>query len=264
MTRLSSPTGGDIVVREIQKQAATGRRVSLEKKIIDFFCDRMVEAFRGSIRDQFDIFVGSLSSNADDLYQWRSYGDDGRGFILGFSAEAIGAASVYISPVSYGPEKATRVYETIAKKAVDIIVGNMDHIRADREGGYNFLRLLSVELSKPILTQSVCTKHPAYEREREVRLLVVKQSGDTSGVERRPHRNGADQLRFVRVKIPVRRSGSITGIVVGPDAHPDTEAALRQYLCHLGVGSEGIVTRSKVPYRSMQPRTPLYSCFMTP
>lgn len=62
-----------------------------------------------------------------------------------------------------------------------------------------------------MLTVNVTTKHPAYEHESEIHLLVVKEASDVAGVDTRPHRNGVDQLRFVRLKFPARaRSTQLT------------------------------------------------------
>jgi hypothetical protein len=49
------------------------------------------EAFltQGGIQAVAHYFVCSFSSNSDDLGQWRAYGDNGRGYALGFDARAI-------------------------------------------------------------------------------------------------------------------------------------------------------------------------------
>jgi hypothetical protein len=59
-----------------------------------------------------------------------------------------------------------------------------------------------------MLEVNLSTQHHAYRHEGEVRLIAVRHSGNTLGVEKRPHPNGSDELRYVRLKLPVGTPGS--------------------------------------------------------
>ena len=47
--------------------------------LVDIFCQRMEHALKHNIGRAFGFYVASFSRTRDDLGQWRSYADDGRG-----------------------------------------------------------------------------------------------------------------------------------------------------------------------------------------
>ncbi len=48
-------------------------------------CDQIERLVTHDPRSELGFFVASFSRAADDLGQWRGYGDDGRGFAVGFA-----------------------------------------------------------------------------------------------------------------------------------------------------------------------------------
>jgi hypothetical protein len=83
-------------------------------------------------RSELAFFVASFSRASDDLGQWRGYGDDGRGFAVGFAPRLFHIdetvdptkpeSNIFVAPVTYG-DKATRIKQRQAiGTAFDIIV----------------------------------------------------------------------------------------------------------------------------------------------
>jgi hypothetical protein len=47
------------------------------------------EIMSGNVQAIAHFFVGCFSENGDELGQWRAYGDDGRGFAIGFKGQVL-------------------------------------------------------------------------------------------------------------------------------------------------------------------------------
>ena len=77
----------------------------------------------------YGFWIASFSLNGDDLSQWRSYANDGRGVCLGFSANHIdeysksipGNSSYLIAPVNYDGSALCRRMKTYIDRGLDLL-----------------------------------------------------------------------------------------------------------------------------------------------
>lgn len=204
-------------------------------------------------------FVGSLTPKGNDLVQWRFYGDDARGFALGFPAKAIRDLNAYVTRVIYGrAETAVRQAEAI-DEAFEIVDRNTKHVLEERRRSFEFLRQLSVQLSVPLLWNSFSSKDLSYKQEKEVRLMAVKRAGDRSGVFTRARRG--EEVHYVKVSVPLRDRRDFSRVVIGPYAHPEAPLVIKKFLELYGIGSASLLHRSRIPYRSAEQPDPIDAAF---
>src|SRR5271165_2462927 len=101
--------GVDCAVEELR-----GRRAVALQQGDDFtqtVCDEIERLVTHDPRSDLGFFVASFSRASDDLGQWRGYGDDGRGFAVGFAprlfhiSETVDPTkpehNVFVAPVTY-------------------------------------------------------------------------------------------------------------------------------------------------------------------
>jgi hypothetical protein len=244
--------GTKIATDELQR-LAHGRHDAIR-----LMCAILQEVLTERVVHLFDFFVSSLSRNRDELGQWRGYGDDGRGFAIGiaphlFHPKQTPASDVKGTPivaqVLYAKDEALLRQRELVARVVEIADRA---IRAglipNAEQGQLFMKNLSVQLAISVLFNCVTTKHPAYAQEQETRLILTKDIRHTpADIETR--NRGDDVVRFIRLKMPLRAPGNLSGIVVGPAAPPEAENECRRLLGELGIDAEGLVSRSDIPYR---------------
>jgi hypothetical protein len=99
---------------------------------IQSVCDQIERLVTHDPRGDLGFFVASFSRAPDDLGQWRGYGDDGRGFAVGFAPRLFHVtetvdpstpeSNVFVAPVTYG-DRAGRIKQRQAiGTALDIIM----------------------------------------------------------------------------------------------------------------------------------------------
>lgn len=160
----------------------------------DLNADQRVEAFLKTFKSMFkhanfkstlEFFVASFSRCRDDLGQWRSYADNGRGFAIGFSPRIfsvttdppVGKPPEVVGPVSYTGKEILERFSAPIRKAVDIFSATLAaNPEIDRDE--TLRSLLMQELSRdliasPMIWRCLTVKHAAYEHEKEVRLLIL-------------------------------------------------------------------------------------------
>jgi hypothetical protein len=200
------------------------------------------------------LMIACLSLDADVLSQWRAYGDDGRGFAIGFSPKAIQA-----------PAKQLRVlYDEDAQ--IQELTCNLRHIyQFEKSNGFKYDDQFQSHLFH--LGLDLCAyKNPAFREEREIRLAHV------CGMNRDAKTAiplGARGPRGERLSDPLKiHFRSVKGVVVpyvvmdytnGGTASPireivlgprneNAELNIEMFLNTLSVPNVA-VRRSKVPYR---------------
>jgi Protein of unknown function (DUF2971) len=111
----------------------------------------------------YDVFVTSFCREGDLLSQWRGYGAFGDGFALGFSIAELVPHPQYgqLIEVSYGPTELRKCLED----GVNIF---LEYARANPA----FYLALADDFAATISFIAAGCKHPAYEQEHEIRLLL--------------------------------------------------------------------------------------------
>ena len=194
--------------------------------------------------------IGSLTTRRDDLTQWRLYGDNGTGCVVGIDAAFLEHdAGVAIRTVLY--ELA------VVRKSLLAAMSVVQDSSADDP--YNFAQLM--EFAQHLGVELFTIKHPAYADEREVRIMRMLVRASESMAD--PGGNRTDGAvvpplpvlvrealagKVPYVSLPLIRddgSSAIISVGFGPRA-PDGDVAKHAPLFE----SRGIDTwRSQLPYR---------------
>jgi len=118
------------------------------------------------------VFLVSFCSAGDLLSQWRAYGLDGRGYALGFNTEALlesAPCGGHLVPVSYDRAELDELLATIIDFAVKEI-SRVNFCQAESEGYWGFV-------GNYLLQSVIRFKNPAYQEEREWRLVYFPSAG---------------------------------------------------------------------------------------
>jgi hypothetical protein len=223
------------------------------------FLDCFVDMFR---RENFDkaleFYVASFSHVRNDLGQWRAYADNGRGFAIGFAARLFETVEnlptekppEFVGQVKYTLEDVNALYTAPILEAAQLFLSeavvNTELIK-DQTIGIPFMQEMVRELITTLIWRSLTTKHPAYQNEQEVRLVILGTSARLL-----PHvktrLRGSEIVPYIPQPWPARGSGNVVEIIVGPAAPPDTERTLQKFLSTLSIDFDNI-RRSDIPYR---------------
>lgn len=227
--------------------------------IVDSFCDRMRDSLAEGFGGAFGFFVASFSKTKDDLGQWRSYADDGRGVAIEVSAEWFAPVEpppnadirdLYsVSAVEYDENKARKRQADAIDRAVQLIerAANQNLLN-DKNVRTSFLQEMRVRLAVPLLWNSLTTKHPAYKHEQETRLIMVNDISKLSSVIRTRTR-GSQIVSYVPIRFPIRAPNILRHVMIGPAAIGDPESGVENLLRSKGIDPTDRVTRSGIPYR---------------
>lgn len=204
-----------------------------------------------------DFYIGSFSQSRDDDNQWSKYAACGEGFAIGLAPSLFGVEPLrsamkpneiaFRSSVSYGDE-AGQVRHKRAIKTAGCIVSEMskhkDATTLDASQSGIFLRELANRLiATELVLNFLSMKGQDWEREKEVRLVIL---GEPQVLK--PHvctRNrGIEQVPYVKYPLPLRKSGSISEILIGPAAPTDAEEFACSLLAQFCRDPRSIVRRS--------------------
>jgi len=100
----------------LYKRPKQPRFAEIDKNFFD-----KIDEFFSSLQLYLHPFIACLTLEGDQLSQWRSYADDGRGFAIGFRASALEKMPVTILSVEYNPR--TQLEEMIIA-LISIYIGN--------------------------------------------------------------------------------------------------------------------------------------------
>ncbi|MFG1187396.1 DUF2971 domain-containing protein [Xanthobacter aminoxidans] len=206
----------------------------------------------------FEFFVASFSSARDDLGQWRAYGDNGRGFAIGFAPQMFAPEPAepglppekhsFVGRVRYKPEqiidRSRRAIHYAADHFLTTAVKNSE-LMSDKAIGLPFTRELSVQLVEQLIWHALTSKHHAYENEREVRMLMLGSGSMLKGVTKTRMRGSAEFVPYIAHAWPVREPGNLVEVVAGPAANIQVAKSLLDMRGLTNV----MVNPSTIPYR---------------
>lgn len=209
-------------------------------------------------------FVASFSKNSDDLHQWRSYADDGRGVAIGFTAKlfqpietkhADPRKNTFAGPVRYVDAQTRSRHAVGIDKADAILEGALRYARRhlrDPTIGIEFLNQLARSVvAAPLIWNSLTCKHPAYQHEAEMRLVILGRASDFRGKLSKRTRNGKS-VPYIPYDVRLREPGMIAEIVIGPAAPRGIEAKIGRMLKAADIAYVVPIRRSAIPYRSFK------------
>jgi hypothetical protein len=161
-------------------------------------------AEQGAIPKTAHFFMCSFSSCEDDLGQWRAYGDNGRGYAVGFDAEALenGFAKKDGIPIpnnstfhiTYNDAQLLGIQSQIVEKMHNLII--LPAGRDLKSAAINvYMAELQMLLTLHILQTILFFKHEAYANEREFRFLQIHKADEHPTVKVRARRYGLVRYR---------------------------------------------------------------------
>lgn len=206
------------------------------------------------------VFISCFSRARNDLGQWRAYGDNGRGFAIGFSPQMFGIVDderlspvekTFVSSVTYETEHASNRHrgsiDEVCKVYLKAAVEN-ENLLNDPTIRKSFIWELTMSLvGGQLIWDSITAKHPAYSYEEEVRQVIFGAADSLAG-EIKTRVRGNEIVPYVATPWKVRQQGMIKEIIIGPAASPGAKEAVIAMLRYHGVGGVE-VTQSEIPYR---------------
>jgi len=202
-----------------------------------------------------NIFILCFSQKWDDLSQWRAYGENGRGYAIGFDGRAIESAfakefalQAQTFPITYSDDKLTALHQ----KLIDFVETLMiSHQRPDVDSAQRILyyKMLRFEFSVLVLSASLFFKHEAYDTESEYRFLQMHRVGPVSGVKFRKDKPN-NLARYREFNWKASAPNSLKSIVVGPAADFGKAQRFADDCLKAFLPSQRSVAieRSKIPY----------------
>lgn len=253
---LNDPTelshGFSYAVNQLNAKADTGPQESL------LFAKRFAAFHEGGMQGSAHYFVCSLSSDGDDLGQWRAYADNGRGYAIGFDARALEGLFTRRNgvpipnnstfPVTYDDAVLADLHHQMIDSMFDLI--SLPQGKDMDDASINaYMRELSVYLSVYVLYAALFFKHEAYRNESEYRFLEFHRADIPPEVKRRYR--SYELVKYREFDWKRLQARALKRIVVGPAA--DRTKATRfatdcMATCHLG-GVE--IAYSEIPYRAV-------------
>lgn len=212
-----------------------------------------LEAFfqQGKIQEIGHHFVCSFSSCGDDLGQWRAYGDNGRGYCIGFDAEALEngftkSPNTEAFLITYGDSD----LDTMLGQIIERILALISLPRArnlESAACKDYMNELYTQFSVHALRTALFFKHEAYANEKEYRFLQSYTDVPPSmKLRARPY----SLIRYTEFEWRSAAAGALKRIVVGPAADRE-KAVLFARDCLRFCHTETVpITCSSIPYRA--------------
>jgi hypothetical protein len=229
---------------------------------VGLFLRMAADLFSQENVDTLGFFVASFSRARNDLGQWRAYADNGRGFAIGYAPRmfevrpdlsAAPEENAFLGPVVYDADEAVSRHRLAIDQAAAIFRATANANAAllrDGAVGIPFMRIFALRLiASALIWNALTTKHPAYEREEEVRMIIMGTAAALLPVTKTRTR-GSEIVPYIAHPWALRGPEDIAEIVVGPAAPPDAERPLQTLLATCGLAGVTVV-RSDIPYRAL-------------
>lgn len=138
-----------------------------------------------------------LSERADQLSQWRAYGDDGRGVALGFDLSTFAQREPSFTvcsddghplethmmtlyrPIVYGRERSTECFDELAAR----MARNVHDLRAASTRTQDAVRARLLDATLEFIAATAFCKKRFFREEREWRLAIWGPNANTAGFE---------------------------------------------------------------------------------
>jgi hypothetical protein len=219
------------------------QRQSLSKDFIKrTFAECVIDMLRkNKLSGPFEFYLVSFSRHRDHGPQWAAYGRAGTGYAIGLSpalfqpdkddlyAEA--NKNLHVGRVVYGEREARDRHARSVEAAAEIArrVGN-DYRALLRDGGpavyLTYLQTMAHELlASQMIWNCLTAKEQKFADEREVRGIIMNVRAKFD-----PWRRSVGARNYVEHVLPLKEPGSITEILVGPAAAPDSKDRVRALL----------------------------------
>jgi Protein of unknown function (DUF2971) len=256
----SELTHGIEMARDVMNNSR-GREDAHGREFLDCLADMLsTKNFSG----RFEFFIASFSRDRDELSQWRAYADNGRGYAIGFAPRMFRIEEdrsdlqpnekTFVGPVLYDIREVTERHALAIDEAIAIfleaVYANVEVVKDETIRDHFIQQFCRDIISAPLIWNCLTSKHPAYKREKEVRLLMLNQRRNLMPYIKTRLR-GSEIVPYIPHPRPIREPHIIVEIVVGPAAGPDAERTVRTMLDSFSVDPKIPIGRSDIPYRAL-------------
>ena len=230
-----------------------------EHPVAKHFSDLFDKFNSNKIEEAAHFFVACFSKTHKDLGQWRAYGDNGRGFTIGFDGKLLEDTFVKQGderipgngtfPVTYDDDRLCEILKNIVGEVlpqIEMPTGK----ELNNETINDFLRRLYIHLSTSTIQAAALFKHEAYVNEEEYRFLQLRSIDDPIDDLRYRVRNNS-VIRFTDFDWNTKGQDVLREIVIGPAAD-ENSARLSAKNCLLAGRFDPDrvkIYKSKIPYR---------------
>lgn len=221
--------------------------------LMDNFCacvDDMIET--SGLASPFEFYLLSLSSHRDHPPQWQQYGDEGRGYAIGFAPSLFqpdrdelydeANKNLHMGRVIYGDAATAARHRLAIASAAEIAsrIGNAQPELVRQAPCSHYLATMARELlASQLIWNCLTAKEQRFADERETRgvILNVRAKFD-------PYRQTFNGRNYVEHEMPLKGPGAIAEILIGPHAPTGAEDRVRSLLNAEGYSSTIPVVRS--------------------
>lgn len=226
--------------------------------LVKQFAKRFETIYKNHLDRTAHYFICSFSKVTDDLGQWRSYADDGRGYALVFNGDVLEDYFVHHAPnakshhstfsIHYDDEEITQICNALVSGMFELISFPLQNALSDNDL-HVYLSTLSKELSARLIHIALFFKHEAYIHESEFRFLQVYR-GDIPAPDLKLRPRKYQMVEYKEFDWSSIKTTALKKIIVGPAANFKKSADFAKY--YLGkAGMENVeIEHSKIPYRS--------------
>lgn len=233
---------------------------------INEFLEIIKSIYLPKCMDKNALYLACFSQNSDELGQWRAYGNDGRGYSIGFSPSLFQPTddtseqkneNAFCAHVLYKKSDFIKRNKTILDEACSLMsdAETNSSLRLHDDNYWtkertSFMLELAMEAMIPMMTNCMAFKHEAYKHECETRMFMI---GLAEGFF--PHlktRSRKDEIvPFVPYKLPLLHEGSVTEIIIGPASSTHEIHGVKALLKSLKYKYEIPIRKSDIPYRPL-------------
>lgn len=216
----------------------------LEKGLIPHDMSDKLEKLIANKQGLARFFVGCFSTKNDDLAQWITYANNGKGYALGFQREKLEAlimqnTNIQSFLVTYDDTKSYELHLEIMRKMAKL--SRSSNVNKDE---------LAIKTWQNCITAAVLFKHQAYSHEHEYRFLETHAINTFPKVKLLARQNNL--VEYLEFDWKAAAASSLNKIVIGPAADKAAarcfvEACLRTYQLD---PSKIDIVESDIPYRS--------------
>jgi hypothetical protein len=193
-----------------------------------------------------NLYLASLSAEADSLAQWRAYGGPASGFSLGFETDGIVLPSKFkLVPCIYEPERQSEIVSSL-------VAGILDELH-DIPKEITPAPYVQIDCRTELHKLALVFKHPKFAEEMEWRIISsspMMEDPPNQGETPLDFREGKSILIPYR-RVPLNKSRfPLTEVVVGPNPNPEQSVrSVRSLLASRGL-TNCKYRKSDVPYRN--------------
>jgi Protein of unknown function (DUF2971) len=233
-----------------QAAAAAAAAEPVAEFIKPLFSDKLTVLLRSA-----SFCTACFSVDADDLGQWRAYGDNGSGVAIGFrndifEDDSTDANSPHVRiasmAVEYSEETAIEGMKSFLTEFGQSILklSHLGMLDAVDENNRTIKDTCRLQATESLLMAALAIKHKAYKNEAEVRF--IKQIDVKPGSHKFRTRKSAI---VPYCEVPFNPTRDIKSVTLGPAASPHLVDGLRKLLIVNHQLEDVQVTQSPIPYR---------------